>query len=67
MKKLFPTLLALAVVALALPYLSAGVSVFMAKWAFDWGLPVPVLKLILLALAALILVAVFNLIKKVSN
>ena len=65
MKKLFPTLLAAAVVILALPYLSMGVSVFMAKWAYDWGLPVPVLKLILLAIAILILIALFNLIKKV--
>lgn len=36
----------------------------MAKWAYDWGVPVPVLKLILLAVAAIVLVAVFNLVKK---
>ena len=64
MRKLFPTLLALAVVFLALPYLSSGVSVFMGKWAYDWGLPVPVIKLILLAAAAVVLILIFNLVKK---
>ena len=64
MKRLFPTLLALAVILFALPYLSSGVSVFMGKWAYDWGIPVPALKLILLAVSAVLLVLVFNLIKK---
>ncbi|MBQ6130497.1 hypothetical protein IJI72_02300 [Candidatus Saccharibacteria bacterium] len=64
MKRLFPTILALGVVLFALPYLSSGVSVFMGKWAYDWGLPVPALKLILLAVSAVILALIFNLIKK---
>ena len=36
----------------------------MAKWAYDWGLPVPVVKLILLGVAALILLLIFSLVKK---
>lgn len=36
----------------------------MGKWAYDWGIPVPALKLILLVVAAIILVLIFNLIKK---
>lgn len=64
MKKLLSIILGVAIVALALPYLSSGTSVFMAKWAYDWGLPVPVVKLILLAGAALILLAIFRLVKK---
>ena len=37
----------------------------MGKWAYDWGIPVPALKLILLLIATIILVFIFNLIKKV--
>ncbi len=66
MKKLLNFILTGAVVLLALPYLSTGTSVFMAKWAYDWGLPIPVVKLILLAGAALILLAIFRLVKKAA-
>ena len=64
MKKLLSLVLGIAIVLLALPYLSSGTSVFMAKWAYDWGLPVPVVKLILLAVAAVILLLIFGLVKK---
>ena len=64
MKKFLPFILSIAIVLLALPYLSTGTSAFMAKWAYDWGLPVPVVKLILIFVAALILLGVFKLIKK---
>lgn len=64
MKKILYFVLVGAIILLALPYLSSGTSVFMAKWAYDWGLPVPVVKLILLAGAALILLAIFRLVKK---
>ena len=64
MKKLLNFILVAAILLLALPYLSTGTSVFMAKWAYDWGLPVPVVKLILLATAALILLALFRVVKK---
>ncbi|MBR5389086.1 hypothetical protein IK146_00785 [Candidatus Saccharibacteria bacterium] len=64
MKKFLPFILSIAIVLLALPYLSTGTSAFMAKWAYDWGLPVPVVKLILILIAALILLGVFKLIKK---
>ncbi len=37
----------------------------MARWAYDWGLPVPVVKLILIVVGALILLVVFKIIKKV--
>ena len=36
----------------------------MARWAYDWGLPVPVVKLILLAAAAGILLILFSFVKK---
>ena len=36
----------------------------MARWAYDWGLPVPVVKLILILVAALLLLALFKLVKK---
>lgn len=49
---------------LALPYLSSGTSAFMAKWAYDWGLPVPVIKITLIAIAAIILLALFRIIRK---
>lgn len=65
MKKFLPFILSIAIVLLALPYLSMGASAFMAKWAYDWGLPVPVVKLILILVAALILLALFRLVKKV--
>lgn len=64
MKKILNFVLVGAAILLALPYLSTGTSVFMAKWAYDWGLPVPVVKLILLAAAALILMVVFHIVKK---
>ncbi len=64
MKKFLPFILSIVIVLLALPYLSTGTSAFMAKWAYDWGLPVPVVKLILILVAALILLALFKLIKK---
>ena len=64
MKKFLPFVLSIVIVLLALPYLSTGTSAFMAKWAYDWGLPVPVVKLILILVAALILLALFKLIKK---
>ena len=57
--------LSFAIVALALPYLSTGTSAFMAKWAYDWGLPVPAVKLILIVIAAIILLVVFKIVKKV--
>ncbi len=38
----------------------------MAKWAYDWGMPVPVIKLILIVAAALILLALFRLVKKAA-
>ena len=64
MKKFLPFILSLAIVILAIPYLSTGASAFMAKWAYDWGLPVPVVKLILIFVGALILLVVFKIIKK---
>ncbi|MBR3204516.1 hypothetical protein IKF81_02425 [Candidatus Saccharibacteria bacterium] len=64
MKKLISIILSIAIVLLALPYLSSGTSVFMAKWAYDWGLPVPAVKLILLAVASLILLGIFSIVKK---
>ena len=64
MRKVIYLILSFALVLLALPYLSSGVSVFMGKWAYDWGLPVPVIKLILLAVAAVVLLAIFSLVKK---
>ena len=66
MKKIVSIILTVAILLLALPYLSTGTSVFMAKWAYDWGLPVPVVKLILLAGAALIMFAIFRLVKKAA-
>ena len=65
MKKLLPFIISLALVIFSLPYLSTGTSAFMAKWAYDWGMPVPVVKLILIVVAALILLALFKLVKKV--
>ena len=38
----------------------------MAKWAYDWGMPVPVVKLILVVVAALILLVLFKLVKKAA-
>ena len=64
MKKFLPFIISLALVILSLPYLSTGTSAFMAKWAYDWGLPVPAVKLILIVVAALILLALFKLVKK---
>ena len=64
MKRILSIILGIAIVLLALPYLSSGTSVFMAKWAYDWGLPVPVVKLILLAVATVILLLIFGLVKK---
>ncbi len=65
MKKLLLFILSAAIVLLALPYLSSGTSVFMAKWAYDWGLPVPIVKLILIAVAAILLLVLFKFVKKV--
>ena len=64
MKKFLPFIISLALVIFSLPYLSTGTSAFMAKWAYDWGMPVPVVKLILIVVAALILLALFKLVKK---
>ena len=64
MKKMLSVILAVALVLLALPYLSMGTSAFMAKWAYDWGLPTPIVKLILLGVAIAILLIIFGLIKK---
>ena len=64
MKKLVSICLSIAVVLLAFPYLSSGTSVFMAKWAYDWNLPVPAVKLILLGVTALILLLIFSFVKK---
>ena len=64
MKKFLPFIISIVIVLLALPYLSTGTSAFMAKWAYDWGLPVPVIKLALIVLAAIILIALFRLLKK---
>ena len=64
MKKFLNFVLVGAIILLALPYLSTGTSVFMAKWAYDWGLPVPAVKLILLAGAAMILLVIFKIVKK---
>ena len=66
MKKLLNWILVGVVILLALPYLSTGTSVFMAKWAYDWGMPVPAVKLILLAVAALILLVIFKIVKKAA-
>ena len=66
MKKLFPFLISLGVVFLSLPYLSTGTSAFMAKWAYDWGMPVPLIKLALIVIAAIIVLALFRLIKKAA-
>ncbi len=64
MKRILHFVLVAAIILLALPYLSSGTSVFMARWAYDWGLPVPVVKIILLAAAAGILLIIFSIVKK---
>ena len=38
----------------------------MAKWAYDWGMPVPLVKLILIVATALILLMLFKLVKKAA-
>ncbi|MBQ3261486.1 hypothetical protein IJH29_02430 [Candidatus Saccharibacteria bacterium] len=64
MRKMVSLILSIAILLLALPYLSMGASAFMAKWAYDWGMPVPVVKIILIVAMALILFAVFSIVKK---
>ena len=64
MKRIFSIVLSLAILVLILPYLSSGTSVFMAKWAYDWNLPVPAIKLGLLGAAALVSLLIFSIIKK---
>jgi len=66
MKKILPFIISLGVVFLSLPYLSTGTSAFMAKWAYDWGMPVPLIKLALIVIAAIIVLALFKLIKKAA-
>lgn len=64
MKKILVFILSVVVVGLALPYLSSGTSAFMAKWAYNWGLPVPVIKIALIALTAIILLVLFKILRK---
>lgn len=64
MKKILVFILSVVIVGLALPYLSSGTSAFMAKWAYDWGLPVPVIKIALIALTAIILLVLFKIVRK---
>ena len=66
MKKFLPFIISLALVIFSLPYLSTGTSAFMAKWAYDWGMPVPLVKLILIVATALILLMLFKLVKKAA-
>ena len=65
-RKLLSLGLAGIVVFLSIPYISGGVSVFIGKWAYDWGVPVYVLKIILVAIAAVLVVLVVNLLKKIG-
>lgn len=64
MKKIISLIMSIAIVGLALPYLSSGTSAFMAKWAYDWGLPVPVIKIALIVVAAILLLVLFKVVKK---
>ena len=70
MKKLFtfvlPGLVGLAVIFLSLPYISGGVSTFMGKWAYDWGVPAPLLKFILVCIVAIVVVLVMRFLKKLG-
>ena len=66
MKKIFMLILSIVIVALALPYLSSGTSAFMAKWAYDWGMPVPMIKIALIVIAAIILLIIFKLVRKAT-
>lgn len=38
----------------------------MAKWAYDWGLPVPVIKIALITVAAIALIGLFKIVKKAA-
>jgi len=66
LRKMLSLGLAGVVVFLSIPYISGGVSVFIGKWAYDWGVPVYVLKIILVAIAAVLVVLVVNLLKKIG-
>ena len=66
LRKMLSLGLAGVVVFLSIPYISGGVSVFIGKWAYDWGVPVYVLKIILVAIAAVLVVLVANLLKKIG-
>ena len=53
-------------VFLAIPYISGGVSVFIGKWAYDWGIPVSMLKIVLVTLVAVLVVILANVVKKIG-
>ena len=65
-RKLISLGLAGIVVFLSIPYISGGVSVFIGKWAYDWGIPVSVLKIVLVVLAAVLVVILANTLKKIG-
>lgn len=66
MRKLISLGLAGIVVFLSIPYISGGVSVFIGKWAYDWGVPVYALKFILVAIAAVLVILAVSLLKKIG-
>ncbi len=66
MRKLISLGLAGIVVFLSIPYISGGVSVFIGKWAYDWGIPVSILKIVLVTLAAILVVILANTLKKIG-
>ncbi|MBQ6147507.1 hypothetical protein IJI70_01530 [Candidatus Saccharibacteria bacterium] len=65
-RKLLSLGLAGLVVFLSIPYISGGVSVFIGKWAYDWGVPVYTLKLILVLIAAILVILAVSFLKKIG-
>ncbi len=65
-RKLISLGLAGIVVFLSIPYISGGVSVFIGKWAYDWGIPVSIIKIVLVTLAAVLVVILANTLKKIG-